>query len=246
MVREAIEVLGGAASNVDVTSWVMGKYPGTNKTTIQCQMIAGTVNHPSRVHYGVDVRSRVCDNPLFDQFFRPESGRIELYSPEQHGMWELFETPDGRFSVRQCGDEVQPSADDDTGHAFAAETHLRDYLAQHLDEIEPGLQLYVHPDERIGVEFITEVGRIDILAVDGQGAFVVIELKVARGPDSVAGQILRYKNWVKRHLANGQSVRGIIIAQQITDKIKYAIADDPEVAAKEYEIKIALRNVDKI
>jgi len=55
--------------------------------------------------------------------------------------------------------------------------------------------------------------RIDILAVDGDGALVVIELKVSRGHDQVIGQILWYLGWIKANLAEeGQGVRGIIIA----------------------------------
>lgn len=63
----------------------------------------------------------------------------------------------------------------------------------------------------------TGVGRIDILAKDRSGALVVIELKVALGPDAVCGQILRYMGWVKRHIADGRGVRGIIIAGRISD-----------------------------
>ncbi|MCY1460399.1 hypothetical protein D9M71_779550 [compost metagenome] len=49
--------------------------------------------------------------------------------------------------------------------------------------------------------------RIDILAVDRNGAFVVIELKVSPGYDRVIGQLLRYMNWVRRDLAEqGQKI----------------------------------------
>jgi endonuclease len=90
------------------------------------------------------------------------------------------------------------------------------------------------------------VGRIDILAVDAQGGLLVIELKVSRGPDAVCGQLLRYKGWVKRHLAQGWRVRGLIIAQHISDRIRYALADDPEVSLKEYVLNISLKDVPQL
>jgi RecB family endonuclease NucS len=41
------------------------------------------------------------------------------------------------------------------------------------------------------LEFPAGDRYIDILAVDAQGSFVVIELKVSRGYDRVIGQLLR-------------------------------------------------------
>lgn len=243
MVNDAVKALGGSTTNVAVRDWVQNKYPGTNANTIHCQIMAGSVNHASRVYYNVDARPRVADDPNCDVFFRPEKGRVGLYDPNRHGKWEIYEKSDGRLGVREVDSIIDVGGEDEHGHAFAAENHLRDYLAQHLEEIETGLQLFVNEDVS-GVEYITPIGRIDILAVDDRDNLVVIELKVSRGPDSVAGQILRYKNWVKRHLADGRQVRGIIIAQRMTDKIRYAIADDPEIAAKEYEIHLTVRDVE--
>ena len=72
---------------------------------------------------------------------------------------------------------------------------------------------------------------------------VVIELKVSKGPDSVVGQLMRYKGWLKRHRAEGASVRGIIVASHISDRIRYAVADLPEISLKQYDLKIELRDV---
>ena len=49
------------------------------------------------------------------------------------------------------------------------------------------------PEGTVGVEYATDVGRIDILAVDAEGGLPVIEPKVSRGPDAVCGQLLRSK-----------------------------------------------------
>jgi RecB family endonuclease NucS len=93
------------------------------------------------------------------------------------------------------------------------------------------------------LEYSTDVGRIDILAVDAQGGLLVVELKVSRGPDAVCGQLLRYKGWVKRHLAQGRRLRGLIIAQHISERIRYALADVEDVYLKEYALNITLKDV---
>ena len=44
--------------------------------------------------------------------------------------------------------------------------------------------------KRTGVEFPVEGGRIDLLAVDRNGKFVVIELKLSQGRNKTLGQLL--------------------------------------------------------
>ena len=62
-------------------------------------------------------------------------------------------------------------------------------------------------------------------------------------PDQVCGQIMRYVGWVNRHLAKKRKVRGLIIAQHISDKIRYALADVPDVSTREYKLHITLQEV---
>src|SRR6185436_11282047 len=95
---------------------------------------------------------------------------------------------------------------------FALEKDLQRYLSDNLHLIEQGLTLF--QDEDItGFEYPAGGGRrIDILAKDQSGSFVVLELKVEKGYDRVVGQLLRYVNWVRKELAEpGQRVRGIIV-----------------------------------
>jgi len=243
MIRDAMEALGGKSTNVAVKDWILKRYPGTNHSTIQCQVIACTVNHPSRIHYPEAKKPRIA-NGQYDFLFRTERGQLEIYDPTRHGTWRIVESEDGRLRVVQAETEedvVPPEAE--TGNAFAAENHLRDYLAQHLDEVEPGLHLYVDDQGTDGIEYATPIGRIDILALDRKEDLVIIELKVGRGPDSVCGQLLRYTGWVKRHLADGKRVRGFIIAQHISDRIRYALADSSDVHLREYDLKLILRDV---
>jgi endonuclease len=246
MVREAIETLGGKATNVEVRDWILQHYPETNPNTVQCHIILCTVNHNSRIHYSDNNKPRMA-NGQYDFLFRPERGKLELFDPDVHGQWQIAEGEDGRLKVCLVKGDSEPDQETtDQTNGFAAEAHLRDYLAQHLDEIEEGLEIYVDDTDVTGVEYATPVGRIDILAVDTHGGLVVIELKVGRGPDAVAGQILRYKNWVKCHLAAGRQVRGIIIAQHVSDKIRYAIANDPEISARQYQLHLTFTSVPRV
>jgi hypothetical protein len=240
MVKEAIAALGGASTNVKVRDWILEKYPGTNPNTIQCQIIVSTVNHPSRIHYSENKNPRVADGQ-YDFLFRTGRGCLELYDPARHGVWRIVKQDDGSCQIAQA-DEAEPNKSSSES-SFAEESHLRDFLEKNLSLIEPDLHLFVDENENVGVEYATPVGRIDILAIDAAGGFVVIELKVSKGPDAVAGQVLRYKNWVKMNLAGSKRVRGIILAQDISDKIRYAIAADPDISVKQYDLSLKVYDV---
>jgi hypothetical protein len=246
MVREAINALGGKATNVQMRDWILAKYPGTNTTTIQCTIIVCTVNHTSRIHYPENKRPRKATSQ-YDFLFRTERGQVELYDPAKHGHWAIVEKDDGTLGAapdEPCADI--PVAAARQTNIFAAEAHLRDYLAEHLEDLEAGLKLYFDSDGNDGIEYVTDIGRIDILAQDSRGRLVVVELKVSDGPDAVCGQLLRYMGWVKRHIASNKEVRGIIIAQRISDKIRYALADIPFVDLREYELALTLKSVPRL
>ncbi|UCE60191.1 MAG: DUF91 domain-containing protein [Phycisphaerales bacterium] len=248
-VREAIKTLGGSSTNVDVRNWILKQYRGTNKNSIQAEIIVCTVNHPSRIHYPQNRKPRRSTGRL-DFLFRPEAGKgkLELYDPSLHGDWEIAQREDGSLVVQRFDESAEQPRDEDMHHgdAFAAEHHLRDYLVQHLEQIEKGLELYVDDEGRTGVEYPIKVGRIDILARAQDGAIVVIELKVAKGSDSACGQVLGYMGWIKRHIADGKAVRGIVVAQRITDRIRYALADSKGVTLKEYELSLKIRDAEPL
>jgi hypothetical protein len=124
---------------------------------------------------------------------------------------------------------------------FALEAHLRDFLAKNLDQIERGLRLYSTP-ERSGVEFAVDGGRIDILAIDENGKFVVLELKLSLGRNKALGQLLYYMGWVDQHLGNGPC-RGYIVASEITEELLIAVARVPGVSLGQYRMNFAVEVV---
>lgn len=80
--------------------------------------------------------------------------------------------------------------------------------------------------------------------MDKNGDYVVIELKVSKGYDRVIGQLLRYVSWVKKNQAEqGQSVRGVIIAKQISEDLRLACSELPSVSLYEYDLSVAVRKV---
>jgi hypothetical protein len=190
---------------------------------VVCHIVKLTTNDATRVHYGADKED--------DVLFKESSGVYRLYDPQRDPP------PIYKGSVKQP--ENEEDAEEGAGQEFAYESDLRDFLARHLSMIEPGLKLY--EDEGIGgVEFPAGDRRIDILAQDRDGRFVVIELKVSRGHERVVGQMAYYLAWVKQNLSDGQVVRGIIVAREVTDELKMALSILPDVAVYHYELKVTL------
>ena len=249
MVREATEQLGGSMSYAKIKEYIRAKYGEVNDSTMTCQIIICSVNHPSRVHYPENSRPRLSDSH-YDFLFNTGRGRVERYNPDVHGQWGIVADGAGKLVVRQYGleDEEGESLDETATDAlcFPLESHLRDFIARNLSEVAPGgakLKLYQDAEGRKGVEYPTGVGPIDILATDGEGNFVVFELKLSKGPDYAVGQLLRYMGWVTKQMASGQKVSGVIVAQEMTEKLKYAVSLVPAITLYEYRLTFDLQSV---
>jgi hypothetical protein len=46
--------------------------------------------------------------------------------------------------------------------------------------------------------------------------------------------------WVKKHLAAGKKVSGVVVAHQIDEKLKYAVSVAQDITVFEYKIKFDL------
>jgi hypothetical protein len=172
-------------------------------------------------------------------------GQVVEYNPSEHGIWEIYQTEMGGFGVRQVldpPDEGDETADGETNSLlFPIEAHLRDFLIANLTTVRDfRLSLFTDDENRIGKEYPTDVGPIDILAVDEAGDFYVFELKLSRGPDRALGQLLRYMGWVQKHLAGNKEVRGIIVASKMDTKLRYAVTKTPDVSLYEYQLRFDL------
>lgn len=236
LMHDAVAALGIRKGDVfdktQIVEWFASNYPKLKETTIRLHMDRMATNFKHRLRYnpkpGID-----------DLLFRVDTNRYRLYDPERDAPPIRNESDLRTDGALMAGDA---EADEDC-REFAYERDLRDFLAKNLELVEPGLRLY-EEEEITGVEYDAGGRYIDILAVDKDGTFVVIELKVSRGYDRVIGQLLRYVGWVRVNLAEGQRVRGIIIARQITEDLRLACANIAETKLMEYKLRVQLEAVE--
>jgi len=250
MVKEAVEKLGGKTSYTEIKRYIFDTYGDVNENTITCQIIVCTVNHTSRIHYPENKKPRIS-NIQYDFLFTTGRGQVELYDPEEHGVWEIKRDEYGKLVVSQTGIEEIPNSEyescvDEKEMFFPVESHLRDFIAQNIETIQVNghnLKLFSDDNGRDGIEYPTDVGLIDILAIDENNDFIVFELKLSKGIDKALGQILRYMGWVKANLAGEKAVKGVIVAKAIDQKLKYATSITPGISLFEYEMNFKIQQV---
>jgi restriction system protein len=128
--------------------------------------------------------------------------------------------------------------------AFAMEQHLEDFLVQNWAQTELGKEydVYSEEGERVGQQYLTDTGALDILAISkDKKRLLVVELKKGRASDVVVGQVLRYMGYVQEELAeNGQTVSGVIIALEDDQRIRRALSVVPNVTFYRYQISFKL------
>mgnify|MGYP000609408673 CR=1 FL=1 len=239
---EELSMEGRTFSPQEATTWFKSRYPDVKKATINAHIRMMSTNVQSRLHWSPREHHNVFYSVGRGTYRRSNSVQdpppimtsddvSESASSSETSHRDRFQTEEEE-QISQIG-----------GSEFAYERDLQNFLIRHLELVEPGLKLY--RDEGItGEEYPVGRRRIDILAVDSQGSLVVIELKVSKGHDRVIGQILRYLGSIKADLAEeGQKVRGIIIAKDITDDLRLACSMTQNISLREYSISFALDDV---
>lgn len=223
---------GISFSRDDALKWFSIRYPLVKEGTIAAHLTRASTNNKTRLHY-----SARADDDLFFQI-----------AP---GRFRLFDSVSDPAPIHEAGiisdvaDETQTAefATSPADSEFAYERDLRDYLARNLLLIEPGLRLY-EEEGVTGIEFPVGGRYIDILAVDSRGGYVVVELKVSRGYDRTLGQLLRYIGWIEVHQADvGQSVRGVIVAKDVSHDLRLACRRVAGIQLFEYALSVSLRAV---
>jgi RecB family endonuclease NucS len=123
---------------------------------------------------------------------------------------------------------------------FISEREMTAYFVNNLGQIEYGLTLY-QDEDTTGVEFNLYGGngatapRIDILAIDAQGTYVVIECKIFHAAHLVAGQVASYVSILRERILPMHSrVRAIILCQKPSPLLWYAIREIPGIEIAVY------------
>jgi restriction system protein len=127
---------------------------------------------------------------------------------------------------------------------FALEKHLEDFLVQNWSSTELGrdFDIYTVDGERVGQQYPTDTGTMDILAISKDSrTLLVVELKRGRASDVVVGQIQRYMGYVLGELAEpNQAVKGCIIALEDDLKLRRALSVAPNIDFYRYQVSFRL------
>ncbi|GBU25610.1 hypothetical protein R83H12_02260 [Fibrobacteria bacterium R8-3-H12] len=221
-------------STQDMIKYFKENYPKVKEGTITAHLITFSTNAKSRIHFNPR------NNRKYDLLYKIDENKYRLYnkmtdpSPIYKGEPPLSPTP-----------QSSPLDDEHYESSFAYEKDLQNFLAKNLQLIEPGLKLF-EEDDIVGIEYPAGNRFIDILAIDKNNDFVVIELKVSKGYDRVVGQLLRYIGWIEQKMASeGQKVRGVIICNEISEDLKLACSKNKEIELFEYELSIKLNKVNQ-
>jgi hypothetical protein len=231
--RDMVEDLGSAKGAVierdAIHAWFEEKYPLVKPGTVSAHILRMSVNAPSRIHYNVDPTGKD------DLLFQIDKQNFRLYDPTMDPSPIYIRSKE----MVEENDEI----DNEKGREFAYERDLQNFLSRNLFLIDSGLTLYCEEDVS-GLEFPVGNRFIDILAVDGDNNYVVIELKVSRGYDRTVGQLLRYMAWIRKyHAEQTQTVRGVIVAREISDDLLLACSEIDNIDLYEYQLSVSLKRI---
>lgn len=225
---------GGYFTRKEILSWFQQNYPQIKKGTINAHLILLSMNASSRRHYNVH------SNGEDDLLFQENSSNFRLY---QKGVDPVPIYKDSNENSENDSESPEIDFNEENNQEFAYEKDLQNFLSKNLELIEPGLSLFVDGDIN-GIEYPVGGRYIDLLALDKNGNYVVIELKVSKGYDRVIGQLLRYMAWIEQNQAEkDQIVRGMIICKKVSGDLKLACSKIQDVSLFEYELSISLRPI---
>ncbi|MEA1981853.1 MAG: endonuclease NucS [candidate division Zixibacteria bacterium] len=140
-------------------------------------------------------------------------------------------------------EQISKKKDIESESEFALESHLEEFIHKNWNVInwDEDICLY-STDDQDGRQFPAGIWSIDFLAIEKKtNDLIVIELKRGKTSDATVGQTLRYINWVKENVAeDGQKVKGIIIAKDVDEALRYAIKGLSEISIFTYKVNFSL------
>lgn len=178
-----------------------------------------------------------------------QSGRFAEFGYEQHGR---FRNAIARYSeffvnhrVGDTGEEVEESVarmveEQAIYTNFSYEKDLQRTLCAQVSDLFPGYRIY--GDSNLGVEYLISGKKIDVLLEhEKNNELLIVELKSGRADFRVFGQISMYLGLVKREFPE-RRIKGVIVAGEIDDSLRYATETNSDVALKIYRMSLELEN----
>ena len=102
------------------------------------------------------------------------------------------------------------------------------------------MHIYNKEQDRYGRQYVIPDGRIDILAVDDDNNFYVIELKKDSGYDDPYDQLVEYMDWIKKNKATGkQKVYGIICLNNPKSDLIEKVKSNSMISLFQYEVRFS-------
>lgn len=212
-IENYLNTVDGRVTADQIKDMIAAEYPNKWKpATLTAHLYGCVVNNPKAyIHHPSAKRI----------LYKNADGSFDLYSEERHGPNE-WAPSEGDDEATEVAELVETS--------ITLERDIEDHLVGNLEAIEEGLTL-------IGRQYSTDVGRIDILAEDGNGDRVVIEVKVGEAKDSAIGQVARYLGWFARQ--DGKTPRGILIAAEFPEGVRFAATTMPNLELLTYKVSFS-------
>ncbi|EPK7359198.1 HNH endonuclease [Kluyvera ascorbata] len=110
---QVVEKLGGAATIKQVDAYLRGVYPHYRDNT-RSNLVINTVNC-NRSHWPCNEVARRTDDTThryheYDRLFK-RGNIFEIYQPSVHGIWELYQDQQGKWSYRQVKSEFEEAVE---------------------------------------------------------------------------------------------------------------------------------------
>jgi len=209
---------------IDIIRKVHEKNPKIPSVTIRSYVIAMAPNHPSSKHHP-STRKLHC-------FFKYlGDGLFQLFPKKIEDKMEIEEEIEEGIEIEEGFEEA----------AISLERDLEQFIFDNIASVEEGFTPY---QGESGKQRSVESGRIDILATDKEGNFVVIELKAGRATDAVLTQTLAYMSDITKSLTGEKNVRGIIIAHNFSSRLITAVSFLPNVELMKYKVKFEFEKIE--
>jgi len=132
---------------------------------------------------------------------------------------------------------------DSTEELDMAEKEVEKIILNNLGSIDWGMQeklLFYNCQPSI-----SSIGHPDILLQGPESkTLYVVELKAGRATRENVGQLASYVGWYKKNTPAGfNGVKGVLLARDFTEGVKYALELSPDLEARLFELHIEIKKV---